>query len=109
APHWHGNWAIQVNHLHAPHHAVGWFHSYAAHPALAEVLLHFQNHLDRVRDLKALVHHPQRLVNRRHFAFFKLHVHCGTGNLHYMSDVFWHKTSAVKLSTISVQQLAISI
>ena len=37
----------------------------------------------------------QRLVNRRHGALDKLHVHGGTGNLNYVSDIFWHKTSAV--------------
>ena len=37
----------------------------------------------------------QRLVNRRHGALGKLHVHRGTGDLDYVSNVFWHKTSAL--------------
>ena len=38
-----------VNGFHAAHHAVGGLHGDAAHAAFAQVLLHFDDHVDRVR------------------------------------------------------------
>ena len=45
--HGHRDWSALVDGLHAAHHAVGRFHGNAAHAAFAEVLLHFENHVDR--------------------------------------------------------------
>ena len=70
------------------------FHGDAAHAAFAQVLLHFENDVDRRRDREAVAHHAQRLIDGRHLADFELHVHGGTGDLDYVSNIFWHKTSA---------------
>ncbi len=80
-----------VDGLHAAHHALGRFHGDAAHPAFAQVLLHFQNHVDRVGHGETVAHDFERLINRRHRAFDKLHVDGGTGNLDYASNSLWHK------------------
>ena len=91
----HGNRSALVDGFHAAHHAFGGFHGDAAHPAFAQVLLHFQNHVDRIRHGEAVAHHFQRLINRRHGAFDELHVHGGAGNLNYASNSLWHRTSAL--------------
>jgi len=41
-----GYWPALVDGLHAANHAVGGFHGDAAHAALAQVLLHLENHVD---------------------------------------------------------------
>ena len=95
AAHGHGNRSALVDGLHAAHHAVGGLHGDAAHAAFAQVLLHFENDVDRRGHVEAVADDAQRLVNRRQCPFGKLHVHRGTGNLNYLSNVFCHKTSAV--------------
>ena len=54
-----------------------------------------ENDVDLRRNLEARTDHAQRLVDGRHLADFELHVHGRTGDLNYVSDIFWHKTSAV--------------
>ena len=90
-----GNRSALVDRFHAAHHAFGSFHGDAAHAPFAQVLLHFQNHIDRVRNGEAVADDFQRLVNRRHGALDELHVHRRTGNLNYVSNSFRHKTSGV--------------
>ena len=98
AAHGHRNRSALVDGFHAAHHAFGGFHGDAAHAAFAQVLLHFENHVDRVGHGEAVADDFERLVNRRHGALDKLHVHGGTGNLNYVSNSFWHKTSALAAS-----------
>ena len=45
-PHRDCNLRSQVEAAHAPYHALGRFHRHAADSAFANVLLHFQNHVD---------------------------------------------------------------
>ena len=95
AAHGHRNRSALVDGFHAAHHALGGFHGDTAHPAFAQVLLHFQNHSDRIRHVETVADHFERLINRRHRALDKLHVHGGTGNLNYASNSLWHRTSAL--------------
>src|SRR5262245_12513067 len=69
------NRPAQVNGLHAAHHAFGGFHGNAAHAAFAEVLLHFQDHVDRHRDSVAVADHTNGLIDGRHGRLGELHVH----------------------------------
>ena len=88
--HRNANRSAQIDGLHAAHHAVGRFHRHRAHAAFAQVLLHFEDDVDRRGHVEAVAGHAQRLVNRRHRRFFKLHVHRGTGNLNYLANVLCH-------------------
>ena len=92
--HGHGNRPALIDGIHAAHHAVGGFHGDATHTAFAQVLLHFEDHVDGRGDGEAVAHNAQRFVNRRQVAFVKLHINCRSGNLNYMSDILWHKKSA---------------
>src|SRR4029077_6358051 len=83
-----------VDGFHAPHHTFGRFHGNTTHPSFAQVLLHFQNHVDRVGHGEAVADHFERLVNRRHGALDKLHIDGRAGNLNYASNSLWHRTSA---------------
>ena len=47
-----GNRAAEIDGIHAAHHAVGRLHGDAAHAALAKMLLHFKDHVDRRGTLK---------------------------------------------------------
>src|SRR5579863_180175 len=93
--HGHGDRSTLVNRFHAAHHALGGFHGDAADPALAQVLLHLDDDVDGKGDGEAVAHNAKCLINRRHCRFGKLHVHGGAGDLNHVSNVFWHKTSAV--------------
>src|ERR1700687_495403 len=90
-----GNRATLIDGLHATHHAVSSGHSDAADAAFAEMLLHFDDDINRLRDGKAVADDAKRLVNRRHIGFDELHVHSGPGDLNYVSDIFWHETSVI--------------
>ena len=68
-----------IDGLHAAHHALGGFHGDAAHAAFAQVLLHFEDDVDGRGNVEALADDAQRLVDRRHRGFGKLHVHGRTG------------------------------
>ena len=75
----HGNGDLRtlVDDFHAADHAFGRLHRNAANTALADVLLHFEDDVNLVGDVEAFAHHAQRLVDRRHGRFFKLHVDGG--------------------------------
>jgi hypothetical protein len=60
--------------------------------ALSQVLLHFQNDVNRRRDGEAVADHAHRLVNGGHGRFHELHVHRRTGDLDYVSDILCHKS-----------------
>ena len=88
--HRHADGAAEVDGLHAADHAVGGFHGHGAHAALAQVLLHLEDHADGRGHGEAVAGDAQRLIDGRHRRFFKLHVHRGTGDLNYLADVLCH-------------------
>ena len=85
-----GDGATKINGLHSAHHAFSGFHGNATHPAFTEMLLHFQDYADGLRDFEALAGDPQRLINRRQRGLCKLDVHGGSGDLNYFSGILWH-------------------
>src|SRR3954470_24133164 len=87
-----GNRTTLINRLHAAHHAVSGFHGDGSHSAFTQVLLHFENDVDRRGNVEAVTDDAQGLVNGRHRRLGELHVHSGTGDLNYVSDIFWHKS-----------------
>jgi len=66
------------------------------------MLLHFQNDIDRSGDIEALAHYPKGLVDRRHGRLVKLHIHRGTGDLNYVSNILSHKI-IIHHSTFGIQ------
>ena len=88
--HGHADGAAEVDGLHAADHAVGGFHGHGAHAALAQVLLHFEDHVDGRGDREAVAGDAQRLIDGRHGCFFKLNVYGRAGDLNYFADVFCH-------------------
>src|SRR5580704_11086401 len=93
APYGHGDWSALVDGFHAAHHALRCFHSDAAYAALAEMLLHLDDDIDRRGNSEPVAHNAKRLIDGRHGGFDELHVHRGSGDLHYVSNVFWHRCS----------------
>src|SRR5208282_735188 len=91
----HGDRSALVNSFHAAHHALGCFHGDAANAAFAQVLLHFDDDIDREGDGEAVAHNTKRLINRRHGGFNELIAHGWAGDLKHISNVFWHKSSAL--------------
>ncbi len=83
--------ATLVNGFHAANHTVGGLHGDTAHAPFAEVLLHFENDVDRRRDGEAVADDAKRLVDGRHRRLDELHVDGGAGDLNDVSDIFWHK------------------
>ena len=65
----HGDRAAEVERLHAAHHALGRLHGDAAHAAFAELLLHFQDDVDGMRDIEAFAGDAQRRIDRRQRRF----------------------------------------
>ncbi len=93
--HRNGNRSAQVNGFHAAHHALGRLHGDAAYAAFAQVLLHFQRHVDGVRGFESLAGDQQRLIDRRQLTLGELHVDRGTRDLNHFANVFCsHKTFA---------------
>jgi hypothetical protein len=91
---WNGNRAALIDGFHAAHHAVGGLHGDATHTAFSQVLLHFEDDIDGHRGVEALADDAERLIDGRHGRLDKLNVNGGARDLNYMSDIFWHKTSA---------------
>src|SRR6202035_4013499 len=85
------NRSSEINGLHAAHHTVGGLHGDAAHASLAQMLLHFENHADRIRHGEPAAHNFNGLIDRRQLALGELPVHRWTRNLNDMSYVFRHK------------------
>ncbi len=104
AAHGHGDGAAQVDGLHAAHHALGGLHGDAAHPAFAQLLLDFQDDVDGRGNVEAFAGDAQRRVDGRQRRLGKLHVHRGTCDLNYVSDVFCHMNPSSQPSAISRQQ-----
>ena len=106
-----GNRPALVDSFHAAHHALSRFHGNATYAPFAEMLLYFQDHIDRIRHGEAVANHLQRLINRRHGAFSKLHIHRRTGNFCHTSNFFRHKfkLSVFRLSTFSSQHRRLAL
>src|SRR5713226_8642466 len=83
-----GDGSTLIDRFHAAHHAVGCFHGDAAHPAFAEMLLHFENDVDGGRDSKAVTDDTEGLIDGRHGRFGELDVHGGAGDLDDVPDIF---------------------
>src|SRR6185437_6267380 len=83
-----------VGRLHAANHALGGGHGDAAHAAFAEVLLHFENDVERLRDIEAVAGDADRLVDRRHLCLVELHVNGRSADAdHFANVLFCHKSS----------------
>ena len=65
------NLGAEIFRVHATHHAVGGGHGDGADTALAEVLLHFEDHVNRRGHGEALAGDANRLIDRRHVHFFE--------------------------------------
>src|SRR5260370_40341132 len=85
-----GNWPTLINGLHSANHAISRFHGDGAHSSFAQVLLYFQNDIDFLRHLEAIADHAKSLIDGRHNRRGELHVHGGTRDFNYVSNVFWH-------------------
>src|SRR5205823_14230150 len=83
------DWPALVDRLHAAHHAVSSLHSHTTNASFAQMLLDFENDVDRRRHLEPIADHSQSLIDRRHIGRRKLHVYSRTGNLNNMSNIFW--------------------
>ena len=75
------NRAPSIFRRHAANHAVRGLQRNRTHAAFAEMLLHFDDDIDRCRHIEAFTRDVQRLVNRRLFAFVEFHVDCRTDDL----------------------------
>src|ERR1700694_3388240 len=79
--HRNGDRFAEVDGFHAAHHAVGRLHGDAANLALADVVRHFDNHIDRYFSQLQVVRDVNGVVDRRQMAFFEFDVHRGTDDL----------------------------
>ena len=86
--------AAEIDGVHTAHHAIGGLHGDAAHAAFAEVLLDFEDDVNRRGNSEAIAYDAKRLIDGRHFCLDELHVDGGAGDLDNVSDIFWHRTSA---------------
>ena len=86
----HRNRRPGVDGLHAADHAFGRDHRDGADAAFAEVLLHFDDNVERRGDGEAVTDDAQRLVDRRHRLFFKLDVNGRAADGDHFSDVVCH-------------------
>src|ERR1043166_5651751 len=86
-----GDGPAEINGVHASYHAFGGLHRDAADAAFAEVLLHFEHHVDGRGHFEAVAGDAQGLINGRHGRLCELHVHSRAGDLNYFSDIFSHK------------------
>ena len=86
----------RVDRLHAADHAFGRNHGDAAHAAFAEVLLHFDDDVERRRHIEAFAGNAQRLEDRRHARLFKLHIDGRAADADDFADVFCHNFSNSK-------------
>ena len=73
--------------LHSAHHALDRLHRNRADAALAKVLLHFRDNVERRRNVVAFARDANRVKNCGQFVRFKLNVEHGSDNLHDVSDV----------------------
>ncbi len=64
-----GDGAAEIDGLHPAHHAFGGLHGDATHATFAELLLDFQDHVERRRDVEAFAGDAQRRVDRRQMTF----------------------------------------
>src|SRR5207248_1773622 len=81
------DWTTGIRGLHAAHHAVSRQHRDGAHATFAQMLLHFGDHIDRVRHFEPVGRDAQRLINRRQILLTKLNVDDRPDDLHHFADV----------------------
>ena len=97
ATHWNADRPAHIDGFHTAHHAVGRLHGDAPHAAFAEMLLHFEHHVDRRRNGEALADDANSFVDGRQMIRRELHVHGGTGDLNYVSNILAIEESSVLL------------
>src|SRR6185437_16138780 len=74
--------SAEVNDFHPANHTVSGLHGDATHPAFAQVLLHLNNHVNRVGNIEPFADHIECLINRWQLVFAELHVNRGSRDLY---------------------------
>ncbi len=87
AAHGHADRRAFVKSLHPAHHALGGLHRHAAHAPFAQVLLHFGDDIERLRQIEPIARDAHGVINLRQFGFFELHVDDRSNDLHDGSSV----------------------
>ncbi len=108
AAHGNGDRAALIDGFHAPDHAVCRFHGNTAHASFPEVLLHFENDVDGDGNIEAVADDFHGFIDGRQGSFGELHVHRGSCDLNYVSDVFCHNTSALYSSLLALGSLLLA-
>src|SRR5262249_33689589 len=67
--------------MHTSNHTVRWLQGDCTHAAFAEMLLHFNDHIDRNGYVESFARNVERLVDRRLLALFELDVDRRPDNL----------------------------
>ena len=86
-PNWNADRRTLVFGQHPADHAVGRLHGNTPDPSFAQVLLHFNDHIERLWNVKAFTCDAQRVVDRRLLALFELHVEGRTDHLNDFPNV----------------------
>src|ERR1700682_1958335 len=82
----HSDWTTGINRFHAAHHAVRGQHGNRTHPALAQMLLDFGDHIDWSGNLETLRHDAQSLIDRRQMLCLEFHVNNWSDDLHDVTE-----------------------
>src|SRR5688572_10675557 len=104
-----GNGAAGIGGIHTADHAVGGQHRNRANTAFAEVLLHFRNYVDRIRDFEAVGGDSQRLINRRQIVLSKLNVDHRADDLHNSADVTVRRSAVRRSHIYSVKSFELKL
>ena len=88
APDRHHDAVAGIDRLHPANHTLGRHHRDAAYATLAQVLLHLDHYVQRSGHVEPIAHNPQRLKDRRHLRFFKLHVNGRAADRNDFSNIF---------------------
>jgi hypothetical protein len=83
---WHSDGLAEVVSLHTADHAFHRFHGDGAHAALAEVLLYFGGHVQRLGQVVTFAGDANGVEDRGQVSRFKLNVEHGSDDLHNVSD-----------------------
>ncbi len=86
AAYWHGDRLSEVFRLHPAHQAFARLHRDGADAALAEVLLDFDDEVDRIRNVEPFAGDAHGAVNLRQVPFGKLHVHDRANDFDHAAD-----------------------
>ncbi len=90
--HRHRHRLAQALGFHAAHQTVGGLQRDGAHAALADVLRHFANDVDRVGNVEAFAGDADRRADDGNLPFGKLHVDGRSGHLDHFSDYMFVAT-----------------